>query len=69
MKALIRDFFILIVFFFLLGFSIKGCVDITMKQDVNYRKAVEVCKSKCLPKPYDPRYIPEQCVCMEGEAK
>lgn len=34
-----------------------------------YKQQKEDCKSKCLPKPYDPKYIPEQCVCMEGEAK
>lgn len=50
------------------AFLIHGCFYETKRSTVYYNEK-EVCKQKCLPKPYDPKYIPDQCVCMEGEAK
>lgn len=51
------------------SFCIHSCVVYDSKETINRRAFIEVCKQKCLPKPYDPKYIPDQCVCMEGEAK
>ena len=64
-----KELILLTIGVFLFSTGVRSCHSEGKKSVDEYRNKQERCRQACLPKPYDPKYFPNQCVCMDGTAK